>query len=196
MSKVKKHIAVLEPSKIVYEGLCVLMSKLEYDLSFFHPDNLSELEGLLGNKKISIVMVNPTMVQNRLTEFAKIKRQFPQTYWIGIIYQFFDNSILGFFDDSFQIVDDVYSIIGKINRLYDLKSYEETDSQDEPLTEREISVLQLLTQGLSNREIADILILSVHTVNTHRRNIMAKTGIRSLPGLTIYAVTKGIISLE
>ncbi len=196
MNKVNKHIAILEPSKIVYEGLCALMSKLEYDLSFFYPDSLSELEVLLENQTITIIMVNPTTIQNRLTEFDRIKRQFPQTYWIGIIYQFFDNSILKIFDDSFQIVDDVYLIIGKINRLCNIESYEENKTEGEPLTEREISVLQLLTQGFSNREIADILILSVHTVNTHRRNIMAKTGIRSLPGLTIYAVTKGIISLE
>ncbi|NCC99076.1 MAG: LuxR family transcriptional regulator [Bacteroidia bacterium] len=57
-------------------------------------------------------------------------------------------------------------------------------------------VLKWLAQGLSNKEIADKLNLSIHTVNTHRKNIMDKTGVRSLAGLTIYAVSKGIITLD
>jgi len=64
------------------------------------------------------------------------------------------------------------------------------------LSERETDVLRLLAKGLSNKEIADKLNISVHTVNTHRKNIMDKTDIRSLAGLTVYAVTKDIISLD
>ncbi|MEZ4906349.1 MAG: LuxR C-terminal-related transcriptional regulator [Saprospiraceae bacterium] len=64
------------------------------------------------------------------------------------------------------------------------------------MSDRETEVLQLLAQGLSTKEIADRLYLSIHTVNTHRKNIMNKTDIRSLAGLTIYAVSKGIISLD
>jgi len=59
-----------------------------------------------------------------------------------------------------------------------------------------MNVLRLLAQGLSNKEIADKLNISIHTVNTHRKNIMDKTDIRSLAGLTVYAVTKEIISLD
>jgi len=56
--------------------------------------------------------------------------------------------------------------------------------------------LKWLAQGLSNKEIADRLNLSIHTVNTHRKNIMDKTGVRSLAGLAIYAVSKGIVTLD
>ncbi|MEA4948797.1 MAG: LuxR C-terminal-related transcriptional regulator, partial [Petrimonas sp.] len=46
------------------------------------------------------------------------------------------------------------------------------------------------------KEIADSLNISIHTVVTHRKNITSKTGIRSQSGLTIYAISKRIISIE
>ncbi len=64
-----------------------------------------------------------------------------------------------------------------------------------PLSVREMDVLRLLLEGLSNKEVADRLCLSAHTVISHRKNISAKTGIKSLAGLTIYAITNGIITV-
>jgi DNA-binding NarL/FixJ family response regulator len=69
-------------------------------------------------------------------------------------------------------------------------------SQQEDLSEREIEVLSQLVKGLSNKEIADKLNISVHTVISHRKNITEKTGIKSLSGLTIYAITRKIIPLD
>ena len=64
------------------------------------------------------------------------------------------------------------------------------------LSEREIDVLRLLLEGLSNKEVADRLCLSTHTVISHRKNISSKTGIKSLAGLTIYAISNGIIKVK
>ena len=52
------------------------------------------------------------------------------------------------------------------------------------------------TPGLSNKEIADKLFISVHTVATHRRNICAKLNIHSASGMTLFAIIHGLISLE
>jgi LuxR family maltose regulon positive regulatory protein len=49
----------------------------------------------------------------------------------------------------------------------------------EPLSERELEVLQLLAEGLNNREVAARLFLSLNTVKTHNRNIYGKLGVRS-----------------
>jgi DNA-binding CsgD family transcriptional regulator len=57
-------------------------------------------------------------------------------------------------------------------------------------------VLKLLVQGSSNKEIADKLNISIHTVVSHRKNIIQKTGIKSQAGLTIYAISNKIISLD
>lgn len=62
------------------------------------------------------------------------------------------------------------------------------------LTQREITVLQLVVEGLINKEIADRLNISVNTVLTHRKNITAKLGIKSVSGLSVYAIMNGIVS--
>lgn len=60
------------------------------------------------------------------------------------------------------------------------------------LSQREKEVLKLLVAGKINKEIADELCISVNTVITHRKNITSKTGIKSLSGLSLYALLNGI----
>ena len=66
----------------------------------------------------------------------------------------------------------------------------------ELLSAREIEVLVLLSKGLINKEIADKLNISLTTVITHRKNITEKLGIKSVSGLTIYAVMNGYIEVD
>jgi DNA-binding NarL/FixJ family response regulator len=69
---------------------------------------------------------------------------------------------------------------------------------DEPsavLTDRELEVLQMIAVGHSNREIAEILKLSVKTVETHRMHLMEKLDIHDISGLTRYALRKGLITV-
>ncbi|MEM6386740.1 MAG: response regulator transcription factor [Pseudomonadota bacterium] len=63
----------------------------------------------------------------------------------------------------------------------------------EPLTSREQTVLLELAQGKSNRDVAELLEISVHTVETHRKNIKRKLGITSTAGLTRYALEHGVL---
>jgi len=69
-----------------------------------------------------------------------------------------------------------------------------TDDAYDLLTPREREVLQLIAEGKSNKDIANLLNLSVYTVESHRSNLMEKLNLRGLPELIIYAVRKGIIS--
>jgi len=64
------------------------------------------------------------------------------------------------------------------------------------LTDREIEVMSLIVQGYINKEIADRLNIGLATVNTHRKNIMDKLGMRSVSALTIYAVTHGYVDIN
>jgi two-component system response regulator NreC len=64
----------------------------------------------------------------------------------------------------------------------------------ELLTPREREVLQLVAEGKSNKEVANLLILSLYTVETHRTHILQKLNLHSVPELILYAVRKGIIS--
>jgi two-component system, NarL family, response regulator NreC len=64
----------------------------------------------------------------------------------------------------------------------------------ELLTSREREILQLLAEGKSNKEIANLLGLSLYTVETHRRNLQDKLNLHNFPELVLYAVRKGVIS--
>lgn len=67
-------------------------------------------------------------------------------------------------------------------------------NSESPLSERETEVLVELAHGLSNKEIADRLNISIHTVISHRKNIVHKTGITTLPELTLYALSRRLLS--
>jgi DNA-binding CsgD family transcriptional regulator len=61
------------------------------------------------------------------------------------------------------------------------------------LTQREKEILRQVAMGYSNKEIADSLYISIHTVITHRKNITGKLGIKSISGLTVYAIINRLI---
>jgi DNA-binding NarL/FixJ family response regulator len=62
------------------------------------------------------------------------------------------------------------------------------------LSEREIEVLQSITEGLANKQIADKLFISSHTVMTHRKNIMGKLKINNMASLVMYAVRENLVN--
>ena len=62
-----------------------------------------------------------------------------------------------------------------------------------PLTNREIEVLKMIAQEYSNSEIADNLFISLRTVDTHRRNLIEKLGVKNTAGLVRYAIKKGLV---
>jgi DNA-binding NarL/FixJ family response regulator len=68
------------------------------------------------------------------------------------------------------------------------------DDSYELLTTREREILQLLAEGKSNKEVANMLNLSLYTVETHRTHILQKLNLHTVPELILYAVRKGIIS--
>ena len=70
------------------------------------------------------------------------------------------------------------------------------DMPQEELSEREKDVLREVVNGLSNKEIADVLCISVHTVISHRKNISRKLNIHSPAGLTIYAIVNNLVDIS
>ena len=70
------------------------------------------------------------------------------------------------------------------------------EKTEHELSVREIEVLILITKGLINKEIADKLNISLTTVISHRKNITEKLGIKSVSGLTVYAVMNGYIEAD
>ncbi len=73
---------------------------------------------------------------------------------------------------------------------------EESVPERQELSEREKEILVSVAQGLLNKEIADKHNISINTVITHRKNITRKTGIKTVPGLTVYAILNNLIDIN
>jgi len=86
--------------------------------------------------------------------------------------------------------------VGKVLLDDYMRKLQRTGAEDsyELLSPREREILQLVAEGNSSKEIANLLNLSVYTVETHRARVMQKLKLRGIPELTLYAVRKGIIS--
>ena len=62
------------------------------------------------------------------------------------------------------------------------------------LSDRELEIISLIADGYTNQQVAEKLFLSAHTVNTHRKNIMAKLGVNNTAGIVMYAVKANLVS--
>lgn len=106
--------------------------------------------------------------------------------------------------DQDEIVEAIYKtaqgqqfMCGKIvTAVLEEKPVNAVESSCEGLniSEREMEIIKLIAEGLSNKEVADKLFLSTHTVTTHRKNIMNKLGVNNTAGLVLFAVRENLIS--
>ncbi len=70
---------------------------------------------------------------------------------------------------------------------------EPTSAKRGKLTSREAEVLQLIAEGYANKQIADVLGISIKTVEKHRQQLMGKLNIHEIAGLTRYAIARGVV---
>ncbi len=99
--------------------------------------------------------------------------------------------------DIISVADSQQEILDKFQRFF----FEEPDNDDPQnessvLSDREIDVLKEVSKGYSNKEIADRLFISINTVITHRKNITEKLEIKTIAGLTVYALMNKLIRPE
>jgi DNA-binding NarL/FixJ family response regulator len=196
LQQTRQHIVILEASKIISEGLYGVLFHSEINCKIDHCDTLDEFFELFETKTPHILIANSMQFLNREKEVKKIRKIHPNIHVVGMDYMHMPN-MNGLFDASFSLYDPEEQIIQTISKLFEKQPFaHQTKTDDDSLSEREIEVLTGIVNGLSNKEIAESLNISIHTVATHRKNITAKTGIRSQSGLTIYAISKEIISID
>ena len=87
-------------------------------------------------------------------------------------------------------------IIEQLGQLFAGDNSSSSTENSKGLSSRETDVLQLIVKGITNKEIADKLNISLNTVLSHRKNITTKLGIKTVSGLTFYAIMNGIVSGE
>jgi len=102
-----------------------------------------------------------------------------------------------FLDEVLTINDSQSTIIHKLQKIINKIKLTHNDTiTAQELSDREKEILKAVAQGHTNQEIAEKLFLSIHTITTHRKNITAKLGIKTISGLTLYALLNGLVNLE
>lgn len=197
MSKISVKIIIVESSYILYQGLRKALITCDLNAEISYADDLTEIEKILRKTPDSVVIVNPAIAQFNSKSFQYLRKNFTDTFWLAFSYQLFDEQLLTQFDAQININDTPNKIGETIHAL--LKSDDQNNqatNNEKLLSEREIEVLKQLALGLSSKEIAEKLNISINTAITHRKNISQKTGIKTVSGLTIYAVVNKYITLE
>ncbi len=190
------HVLVAEPLPLVREGL---LAMLEHITSVhIHPvsvNNRQSLDSLLAVRQIDLLLVSSHF--DGAFDFQQFRQQHPQIPCASIVT---DLVTLAKTDKSLPYLtittssDQLALLIEQLVREKSATPALPADERD-VLSVREREILVLLAQGLSNKEIADRLFLSVYTVMTHRRNICQKLNIHSVSGLTIYAIANKLMEL-
>jgi two-component system, NarL family, response regulator LiaR len=132
-----------------------------------------------------------------LTSFSESEKALPAIKAGALGYLLKDSAP----EELLQAISNVYhgqiSLHPAIARLLvqELSQPSDLPPAEEPLTEREVEVLQLIAQGLSNQEIADTLVVGERTVSTHVSNILDKLHLANRTQAALYALRKGLASL-
>jgi len=142
--------------------------------------NMPEMDGITCAKKIKAERPHIKVI---------ILTQYAQRTFISEIAQIVDGCLLKS-NTGPQLTKAVHTVMGNERHFDD---FPDDDANADILGKREVEIIQLISQGLTSGEIAEKLFISVHTVKTHRKNILKKTGQNSTPDLIAWAMNKQII---
>jgi len=195
MKQVSVYIAC--PSFIMRKGLKAIIDELPELKIIKETDNEHQLLGDLENMLPDILVADASFLSDKLANNLKFETHHSEIKLIAIVYNEFHVNgkfpsavNLKFNMGKSEIIDLFKSQSGLAEKRESkkLKPWE--------LSEREEMVVKNVALGLTNKEIADKMFLSPHTVITHRKNITKKLGIKSASGLTVYAMLNNIIDPE
>jgi DNA-binding CsgD family transcriptional regulator len=181
-----KDIFVVHRSAIVQSGLNALIY-IHQKTSAKVIQNYNDLEVLKTIKK-SVIFADASLDSELVKYRAKLLNNDNVVAAIAPNSKHCDYEFP--FKEVISLSDTDASVNKKFGRIFPLDSSEESRSI---LTKREIDVLKNVAQGLSSQDIAEKLFISRHTVITHRKNICHKLGIKTISGLTLFALVNKII---
>lgn len=187
----RNRVIICEASEIIANGLTeVIDSMAQFDVvaRIESPEHLNEK---ITASDANLAIINPLLLGYQNKEFVnQLGKEFPNLAIIALETSYLDHSILSPYSGVIEITDTRSKIISKMNEF---SQSEATKKDDVELSKREVDVLVAVAKGMMNKEIADLMNISIHTVISHRKNITRKTGIKSVSGLTVYALLNNLI---
>ena len=189
------HIAVAETSMIVRSGLVAVLRRLpDLNVQTVEITSRGGLQHFMEAHQPEILIVNPQF--EGWFDLEAFKQQYARQDMkiVSLICTVVDANQLKGYDESINLFDDLDAVAHKISTLMNVN--EEEDSDQNSLSQREKEIIGCVVRGMTNKEIAEQLFISVHTVITHRRNITRKLQIHSAAGLTIYAIVNKLVELS
>lgn len=170
---------ILEPSYLIRKGLISFFREFKRIGLIFDAENFEDTEGFNKRETIHILISTDEFISNFDDQ------EFALKYIIKHDKKSEGPEILNILNSKDVLVDQITKDLDSLK-----SNHEETQDQ---LSAREVSVLIQVANGKTNKEIGDRLFISVHTVITHRKNITQKLGIKTVSGLTMYAIIHNLI---
>lgn len=187
-------IILADPSPIILRGLSDIISEIAGYQVVLHSSDVLVVASRIHLLNPDVLIVNPTMIDYpKRLKIRELFSDFPDMKLVALVSAYFDEQVLKQYDGIIEINDNEHRVKSTLNQTVSLNKNHNVDNDSSVLSEREKSVLVGLAKGLMNKEIAEQLNLSVHTVMTHRKNIIRKTGIKSVSALTVYAILNNFI---
>lgn len=191
------RVAIAESSVIVRGGLTAAFKRLSaIKIQPIEVLSKEALQDCLRMQLPDMLVVNPTF--GDYFDVARFKEEMGdrKIRLIALVTSFVDQSLLSKYDEAISIFDDLDTLSRKLSGLLEVEDEEEIVDGQDVLSQREKEIVVCVVKGMTNKEIAESLYLSIHTVITHRRNISKKLQIHSSAGLTIYAIVNKLITIS
>lgn len=188
----RNRVIICEVSEIIANGLAEIidsMAQCDVVARLDTPEHLSER---ITSSDANLVIIDPTLLGFHNKGFLlQLGKEHPNLIVIAMVTSYLDHAMLAPYKGFIEINDTRSKIISKMNEFSQCDTSKKSD--DVELSKREIDVLVAVAKGMMNKEIADMMNISIHTVISHRKNITRKTGIKSVSGLTVYALLNNLI---
>jgi len=188
------RIAIADPSPIILTGMSVIINELaDFDV-VLKTNDVQTLAARLHVVSPDLLIINPAMMDySKRMMVRHLFEDMPNMKIVALVSAFFDTQQLKQYHGVIEITDDAHRIKSTLNMVLEARDSQDDDTDSAQLSDREKEVLVCMAKGKKNSEIADELSISVHTVITHRKNIVKKTGIKSVAALTVYAILNNLI---
>ena len=192
-----KRILIVVPSAIVARGLEQVFNDLgEFTVCGILSDLSGSGESQLRSMDPDVVLVDPSLfAYASRTNVKSHMADFSSAAVVAVCTGVWDEESLKQYDGVIGLMDAPTSIIRKVRTALEGRT-ETVKSEGEELSAREKEILICVAKGMLNKEIADLYNISIYTVITHRKNITRKTGIKTVAGLTVYALLNNLIDMN